>query len=541
MLKRTFEIGNFIVCALLLVTVGGARSAIAKPFWAQVPKINVTLQNLDWEDIAAEAYEQPAATAAVLPGAVPTNEIHVFLRDANKCLLHYEGTDRGKDFAPLAVPVACDSATDGPMAAITWDSLGRIDLFWFSGTVGKPGTHASLMHRWTDGSNWYSENLGMTATTPVSTAAVPTLAAAPTVASWGSGRLDVFWRDTGNQIRWLGFDRSKKGTAGFTSGGWFDKERVVESNVTGNPAAVERATNIIDLFWTNASGSLEHEYTGNGGSSWSGIQQLNVAANTAPSATTWGEKRIDVVYGVDTYTLGHLWIDGGTGSWNPSSEKLVSSSQPVGAIAAVEECGAPMVSIAGGEPLIPAGEDLPDRGRAGGAQEVRLFLHQRAADAQEDGQFHPVAVLRVGGAPGRAAGAPDASVDHAGTFDEAVAAIKEAQRRGFRVTTNTTFFNTDTPQTVREVLDFLNDDLRVDQMMISPAYAYWKAPDQEHFLGAEQTRELFGRRSPAGAASARSSTTRRCSWTSWKARPTSPAPPGGSPATRCSAGSGPAT
>ena len=85
----------------------------------------------------------------------------------------------------------------------------------------------------------------------------------------------------------------------------------------------------------------------------------------------------------------------------------------------------------------------------------------------------------------------DASVDHAGTFDEAVAAIQEAQRRGFRVTTNTTFFNTDTPQTVREVLDFLNDDLRVDQMMISPAYAYWKAPDQEHFLGVEQTRELF--------------------------------------------------
>jgi hopanoid biosynthesis associated radical SAM protein HpnH len=94
---------------------------------------------------------------------------------------------------------------------------------------------------------------------------------------------------------------------------------------------------------------------------------------------------------------------------------------------------------------------------------------------------------------GRRAGgpAPAASVDHAGTFDEAVAAVKEAQRRGFRVTTNTTFFNTDTPQTVREVLDFLNDDLRGDQMMISPAYVYWKAPDQEHFLGAGQTCELF--------------------------------------------------
>jgi hopanoid biosynthesis associated radical SAM protein HpnH len=76
-------------------------------------------------------------------------------------------------------------------------------------------------------------------------------------------------------------------------------------------------------------------------------------------------------------------------------------------------------------------------------------------------------------------------------FDEAVEAIKEAKRRGFRVTTNTTFFNTDTPQTVRDVLDFLNDDLQVDQMMISPAYAYEKAPDQEHFLGVQETRELF--------------------------------------------------
>jgi hypothetical protein len=62
----------------------------------------------------------------------------------------------------------------------------------------------------------------------------------------------------------------------------------------------------------------------------------------------------------------------------------------------------------------------------------------------------------------------DASVDYAGTFDEAVEAIRESQRRGFRVTINTTFFNTGAPQTVREVLDFLNDDLRVDQTMISP-------------------------------------------------------------------------
>ena len=82
-------------------------------------------------------------------------------------------------------------------------------------------------------------------------------------------------------------------------------------------------------------------------------------------------------------------------------------------------------------------------------------------------------------------------MDRAGVFDEAVEAIREAKARGFRVTTNSTFFNTDSPKTVRDVLDFLNNDLGVDAMMISPAYAYEKAPDQDHFLGVQQTRDLF--------------------------------------------------
>src|SRR5207245_11362353 len=85
----------------------------------------------------------------------------------------------------------------------------------------------------------------------------------------------------------------------------------------------------------------------------------------------------------------------------------------------------------------------------------------------------------------------DESVREEGVFDKAVEAIRAAQAAGFRVTTNSTFFTTDTPQSIRAVLDFLNDDLKVDQMMISPAYAYWKAPDQDHFLGIEQTRTLF--------------------------------------------------
>jgi len=85
----------------------------------------------------------------------------------------------------------------------------------------------------------------------------------------------------------------------------------------------------------------------------------------------------------------------------------------------------------------------------------------------------------------------DASVEREGVFEKAVSAIKAAKAAGFRVTTNTTFFTQDSPKTVREVLDFLNDDLEVDEMMISPAYAYEKAPDQEHFLGVTETRKLF--------------------------------------------------
>src|SRR6202789_1770866 len=66
-----------------------------------------------------------------------------------------------------------------------------------------------------------------------------------------------------------------------------------------------------------------------------------------------------------------------------------------------------------------------------------------------------------------------------------------AKAAGFKVNTNTTFFNTDTPQTVIDVLDYLNDELQVDDMQISPGYAYEKAPDQEHFLGVQETRDLF--------------------------------------------------
>jgi hopanoid biosynthesis associated radical SAM protein HpnH len=160
------------------------------------------------------------------------------------------------------------------------------------------------------------------------------------------------------------------------------------------------------------------------------------------------------------------------------------------ALDAIEECGAPMVSIAGGEPLIhPEIDEI-----AAKLIERRKFVYlctnailmERKLDQFNPSPYFAWAV-HIDGLRER----HDASVEREGVFDKAVAAVRAAQQRGFRITTNTTFFTHDSPQTVREVLDFLNDELKVDQMMISPAYAYEKAPDQDHFLGVQQTRALF--------------------------------------------------
>jgi hopanoid biosynthesis associated radical SAM protein HpnH len=160
------------------------------------------------------------------------------------------------------------------------------------------------------------------------------------------------------------------------------------------------------------------------------------------------------------------------------------------AVGAIEECGAPMVSIAGGEPLIHPEIDEIVRQLVKRKKFVYLctngLLLERKLDRFTPSPYFAWAV-HIDGLRER----HDESVARDGVFDKAVAAIKAAKAKGFRVTTNTTFFTHDSPETVRSVLDFLNDELEVDQMMISPAYAYEKAPDQEHFLGVRQTRELF--------------------------------------------------
>jgi hopanoid biosynthesis associated radical SAM protein HpnH len=160
------------------------------------------------------------------------------------------------------------------------------------------------------------------------------------------------------------------------------------------------------------------------------------------------------------------------------------------AIGAIEESGAPMVSIAGGEPLIHPEIDEITRQLIDRKKFVYLctnaVLMEKKLDLFKPSPYFAWAI-HLDGLRER----HDASVEREGVFDKAVSAIKAAKAKGFRVTTNTTFFTHDSPDTVRQVLDFINDELEVDQMMISPAYAYEKAPDQDHFLGVKETHELF--------------------------------------------------
>src|SRR5213078_4313659 len=172
-------------------------------------------------------------------------------------------------------------------------------------------------------------------------------------------------------------------------------------------------------------------------------------------------------------------------------EHVLKQRMPVDqAIAAIEECGAPMVSIAGGEPLVHPeihviAEELLKRKKFVFLCTNAILLEKKLDNFKPSPYF--TWVVHLDGLRER----HDQFVERDGIFDKAVSAIKEAKARGFRVGTNTTFLTTDTPDTVKEVLDYLNDELEVDTIQISPAYAYEKAPDQDHFPGVEQTRALF--------------------------------------------------
>ena len=156
---------------------------------------------------------------------------------------------------------------------------------------------------------------------------------------------------------------------------------------------------------------------------------------------------------------------------------------------AVEECGAPMVSIPGGEPLMHPQIGEIVEGLV--ARKKYIYLCTNALLLKEKLHlFKPSKFLTFSVHLDGEKEHHDFSVCREGGWDVAVEGIKEAVAKGFRVTTNTTLFDGADPNSVRRHFDQLMD-LGVESMMLSPGYSYDKAPDQRHFLGRARTRRLF--------------------------------------------------
>ncbi|KVV38319.1 adenosyl-hopene transferase HpnH [Burkholderia ubonensis] len=156
---------------------------------------------------------------------------------------------------------------------------------------------------------------------------------------------------------------------------------------------------------------------------------------------------------------------------------------------AVDECGAPIVSIAGGEPLLH--KEMPEIVKGIMKRKKFVYLCTNALlmeKKMDDYQPNPYFVWSVHLDGDK--DMHDHSVSQEGVYDKAVAAIKEAKRRGFRVNINCTLFNDAIPERVAKFFDTLKP-IGVDGITVSPGYAYERAPDQQHFLNRDKTKNLF--------------------------------------------------
>jgi hopanoid biosynthesis associated radical SAM protein HpnH len=181
----------------------------------------------------------------------------------------------------------------------------------------------------------------------------------------------------------------------------------------------------------------------------------------------------------------------GCGKIQHPADVLRRHLSPEECFAAADECGAPIVSIPGGEPLLHPQIDQI----VGGLVERRkyIYLCTNALKLEEAlPRFTPTRYLAFSVHMDGPREEHDLAVCREGTYDIAVRAIRAARRRGFRVTTNTTLYAGIDPARVQEFFDGMMA-LGVEGMMVSPGYHYEKAPDQDHFLRREQTVHLFRR------------------------------------------------
>ncbi|MBW4091133.1 MAG: adenosyl-hopene transferase HpnH [Proteobacteria bacterium] len=156
---------------------------------------------------------------------------------------------------------------------------------------------------------------------------------------------------------------------------------------------------------------------------------------------------------------------------------------------AVDECGAPVVVIAGGEPLLHKEIDQVVEGAVARKKFVivctNALLLEKKMSLFKPGPYFTWSVHLDG-----AKAEHDASVCQDGVYERAVAAIGAAKKAGFRVIINATLFDN---AEAAKVASFFDDvmEMGVDGISVSPGYAYERAPDQQHFLNRLRTKELF--------------------------------------------------
>jgi hopanoid biosynthesis associated radical SAM protein HpnH len=220
------------------------------------------------------------------------------------------------------------------------------------------------------------------------------------------------------------------------------------------------------------------------------VSQMVTVARYVIGKTLRGEKRYPLVLMLEPLFRCNLAC-AGCGKIQYPAEILKKQLTPEQCFHAADECGAPMVSIPGGEPLLHPQIDQIVEGLVARKKYVYLCTNAILLEKNLE-RFQPSKYLSFSVHVDGPREEHDVAVCREGVFDVAVRAIRAAVSAGFRVTTNTTMFNTAHPRRMREMFDILTD-LGVEGMMISPGYPYEKAPDQEHFLHRSQTVELFRR------------------------------------------------
>ncbi len=179
----------------------------------------------------------------------------------------------------------------------------------------------------------------------------------------------------------------------------------------------------------------------------------------------------------------------GCGKIDYPTEILNQRVSVADALGAVDECGAPVVAIAGGEPLLH--KEMPEIVRGILAKKKFVYLCTNALlleKKMDQYEPHPYFSWDIHLDGDKAM--HDAAVDQDGVYDRAVAAIRKAKQRGFRMSINCTLFDGAQADRVAKFFDEVMA-MGVDGIMTSPGYAYERAPDQAHFLSRQKTKQLF--------------------------------------------------